>query len=62
MNENITMEDKLEIEDEISNISRTIKQLKNYQKEYYLNNSKYIFDYFENKNNISKGENETNFR
>ena len=59
ISENITMEDKLEIEDELTNISKTIKQLKNEEKEYFLNNSKYIFDYFENKNNISKGENET---
>ena len=59
ISENITMEDKLEIEDELANISKTIKILKNEEKEYFLNNSKYIFDYFENKSNISKGENET---
>jgi hypothetical protein len=30
-----------------------IKELKNKKKEYFLDNSKYIFDYFENKKNIS---------
>ena len=57
--ENITVEDKLEIQDEIENIKKTIVRLKQKEKEYFLNNSKFIFEYFENKNNISKGENET---
>ena len=33
-----------------------IKELKQKKKEYYLNNSKHIFDYFEDKQNISKKE------
>ena len=56
---NITMEEKLEIDDEISKVKQQIKQLKKEKKEYLLNNSKYIFNYFENKKTISKGNNET---
>ncbi len=57
--DDITVEDKLEIKDELENIKKTITRLKQEEKEYFLNNSKFIFEYFENKNNISKGENET---
>ena len=35
------------------NLIQTLERKKN---EYYLNNSKYIFDYFENKKNISNSD------
>jgi hypothetical protein len=44
---------KLELLDNINKYKNIIKSLKNKEKNYYLNNSKYIFDYFENKKNIS---------
>lgn len=47
---------KLELLDNINKCKNIIKSLKNKEKNYYLNNSKYIFDYFENKKNISTGD------
>ena len=49
----LTIEQKLDIADRIKEIKSTIKELKIKKKDYFLNNSKYIFDYFENKKNIS---------
>lgn len=54
-NPNITVEQRLDIEDKIIEINEIIKETKNKKKEYYLDNSKYIFEYFENKKNISSG-------
>ena len=53
--ENLTVEQKLDIADRIKEIKSTIKELKTKKKEYFLDNSKFIFDYFENKKNISSG-------
>jgi hypothetical protein len=47
----------LELKDEIDNITRSIKDIKNKKKDYLLDNSKYIFDYFENKKEIEDGKN-----
>lgn len=49
------IENKLDIQDRITEINKTIKDLKMKKKQYYLNNSVLIFDYFENKKNISTG-------
>ena len=54
--ENLTIEQLLDYKDRISEIKKSIKELKQKKKEYYLNNSKHIFDYFEDKQNISKKE------
>jgi len=56
-NKNLTIEQRLDIEDQIEQINTTIKETKMKKKEYYLDNSKYIFEYFENKKNISNGAN-----
>ena len=53
LNENLTIEQKLDITDRVKDITKIIKELKSKKKEYFLDNSKYIFDYFENKKNIS---------
>lgn len=53
--EKLTIEQKLDITDRIKEITSTIKELKSKKKEYFLDNSKFIFDYFENKKNISSG-------
>lgn len=47
---------KIEIEDKIREITDKIRKTKNNKKEYLLNNSKYVFSYFEKKQNQSKGE------
>ncbi len=57
--ENITIEERLDIEDRINEINKEIKKLKQDEKNYFLDNSKYVFDYFENKKKISEGNNKT---
>jgi hypothetical protein len=54
----MTVEEKLDIKDKINDITNQIKELKLKKREYFLDNSKHIFDYFENKKNISDGTNE----
>ena len=56
---NIPIEKQLELRDHLNDIKNTLKTHKNNIKQYYLSNSKYIFDYFENKKEISKGTNKT---
>ena len=56
-NQNLTIEQRLDIEDKINEIFETIRIIKLKKKEYFLDNSKYIFEYFENKKNISEGGN-----
>ena len=52
----ILIELKLELIEKLKEINKKIKELKNKKKEYFLDNSKYIFEYFENKKNISNEE------
>jgi len=52
----MNVELKLELKDQLNEINTKIKELKNKKKEYFLDNSKYIFEYFENKKNISNHE------
>jgi hypothetical protein len=54
-NPGLTIEQKLDMTDRIKEITSNIKELKSKKKEYFLDNSKFIFDYFENKKNISSG-------
>lgn len=51
----LTIEQKMEMQDRINEIDETIKLTKSKKKDYFLDNAKFIFDYFENKKNISKG-------
>lgn len=53
LNENDNIEEKLNIQDRINEIKQLIIDTKLKKKEYLLDNSKLIFDYFENKKNIS---------
>ena len=55
----LRIEDKMELRDEIKKIKFQINKLKNEKKNYYLDNSKYIFDYFEDKKDINKGNTKT---
>jgi hypothetical protein len=52
----MNIELKLELKDKLNEINAKIKELKNKKKEYFLDNSKYIFEYFENKKNISNDD------
>jgi hypothetical protein len=57
--ENISIEKKLEINDQLHDISDKIKCIKQNKKKYYLNNNKYIFEYFETKKSVSEDNNKT---
>lgn len=52
---NLTIEQQMNYKDRLAEISSVLKNLKKNKKNYLLDNSKYIFDYFENKKNISDG-------
>jgi len=49
----LSIEEIMDIKDKIKEIQNDIKRIKEKRKKYYLDNSKYIFDYFENKKSIS---------
>jgi len=51
----LSIEQKLDTEDKINDITEKIKETKEKKKEYFLDNSQFIFDYFENKKHISMG-------
>ena len=55
--EKLSIEQRLDLQDKINEITHTIKEMKNKKKDYFLDNSHYIFEYFENKKNISDGNN-----
>ena len=46
----------LEINDKIDELNNEIKIIKKAKKEYYLDNSKYVFEYYENKKSSAAGE------
>ena len=53
-NECISVEEKLELEDKLKEIKEQIGVIKRSDKEYLLNNSKYVFEYFESKKKIAR--------
>ena len=55
-NISLNIEQQLDLKDKIEEITKKIKKLQSKKKDYYLDNSKYIFEYFENKKNISSKE------
>jgi Poxvirus Late Transcription Factor VLTF3 like len=55
----LTQEQVLDYIDRLNEIKNEISILKKKKKEYFLDNSKFLFDYFENKKNISNGETTT---
>lgn len=58
--DNLTLEQKLDIDDQIKEITNNIRCMKIKKKEYFLDNSQFIFDYFENKKSISNGTTNSN--
>ena len=60
--EYLSTDEKLDIQDKLKELKKQISEITKKEKEYFLNNSKYIFDYFENKKNIavSNPNNKTN--
>lgn len=55
-NANLSIEQKMEYKDRMKEINQSVKELKNKKNDYFLDNSKYIFEYFENKKNISNND------
>jgi hypothetical protein len=59
-NPKLSIEQIMEIKDRIKELSESIKEIKMRKTNYFLDNSKYIFEYFENKKNIdNKDDGET---
>ena len=54
------MDEFLELRDRIKTIQHELKHLRTLKKNYLLNNSKYVFEYFEQKKQISVDSNTTN--
>ena len=50
-----TIDEKLQIKDKIDEIRKTIIEMKKQEKDYLLNNSKFVYQYFEEKKEISEG-------
>jgi hypothetical protein len=55
----ITIEERLELKDKLTEIKEQINQIHRREKEYLLNNSHFIFEYFENKKKIAECTNKT---
>ena len=55
----ISIDEQLNIKDKIINLNNQIQIIKEREKKYLLNNSSYIFEYFENKKKIANGNNKT---
>jgi hypothetical protein len=56
LNEIMSIETKMDMIERVKEIDKTIKSIKLKKKMYFLNNSNYVFDYFENKKNISNNQ------
>ena len=54
-----SIEERLDLEDQLRTVKSEIVELRKREKEYLLNNSKYVFEYFENKKKIAQGTNKT---
>ena len=61
-NNTLTVEEQLDIKDRIIVIDNTITDIHSKKKDYFLENSKYIFNYFEEKQNISSTSENTNIK
>ena len=58
-NDTLSIDQTMEYKDRIKEINEEIKNMVNKKNDYYLENSKYIFEYFENKKSINNTENKT---
>ena len=57
LKKNISIDEKLEINDRLKEIASRLSCLKDEEKDYLLTNSPVVFDYFENKKSIAEGTN-----
>ena len=56
METDLSIEQIMEIKDRLREIGENIKELRSKKNNYFLDNSKFIFEYFENKKNINNTE------
>ncbi len=59
LRKNISLEKRLDLKDEIKAIRKKMSALAKEKNKYFLDNSKHLFDYFENKKEIANGNNKT---
>lgn len=59
-NTKLSIEQIMEIKDRIKEINESVKEIKARKNNYFLDNSKYIFEYFENKKNIDNKDDNDN--
>jgi hypothetical protein len=52
----LSIEQQLDIKDQIADLTNQVKEMRAKKKNYFLDNSKFIFEYFENKKSISNGD------
>ena len=55
----LSIDEQLELRDKLHEIKEKIKEINKKEKDYLLNNSSYIFEYFENKKKIADCANKT---
>jgi hypothetical protein len=55
----LSIDTRLELKDKLKQIREQINKIKKAKNEYFLDNSKYVFNYFETKKNIAHGRNKT---
>ena len=60
LNKTANIEQIMDMGDRIKEINELIKELKDKKNNYFLDNSKFIFEYFENKKNITNIDSNTN--
>jgi hypothetical protein len=58
-NTHLTVDERLDLCDRLDELKKQISAIKKKEKEYLLNNSSYVFDYFENKKKIADCSNKT---
>ena len=59
LKKNISIEERLNVEDKIKIIKERVSELNLYKKHYHLDNAGLVFEYFENKKKISEGMTQT---
>ena len=58
-NPNLVIDNRLDLSDKLKELKIKIRTIKKKEKEYLLNNSSFVFDYFENKKKIADCSNKT---
>jgi hypothetical protein len=59
LNTKLLIDEQIDLQEHLNIITKKIRDIKSKKKQYYLQNSKYIFDYFENKKQITNCSTQT---